>query len=93
MDFLAFVLALGLGFGLACLIFASLLAKSNDIGNSIGQASLYSGDVVFDRREDRINRDAKETFGLGYIRPEDRKHDEPRSDLKVELERNNVTNP
>ncbi len=42
MGVLSFVLAIGLGFGLACLIFASLLSKSNDIGNSIGDAAHYT---------------------------------------------------
>ena len=37
MGVFALLLAIGLGFGLACLIFASLLDKSNDIGNSIAR--------------------------------------------------------
>ena len=42
MDILALVLACVLGFGIACVIFSFILAKSNDIGNSVGSASQYT---------------------------------------------------
>lgn len=44
----AFVLAIGVGFGLACLIFASLLFKSNDLGDSVGKAELYTSGIDYD---------------------------------------------
>ena len=85
MGILALILSIGLGFGLACLIFASLLAKSNDIGNSIGEASHYTGGVIFDRRQDRIKKSEKDTFAIGYCRMDERSgRVEPASDRMVE---------
>ena len=84
MDFFALILAIGVGFGTACFIFASLLIKSNDIGNSIGSAYHYSSRVSFDRREDKISSSVRESFGMGYIREEDRNAYKPGSDKKVE---------
>lgn len=85
MDILAFFLALGLGFGCACFIFASLLAKSNDIGNSTGTLNHYSGGVVFDRRADRLKDSEKLSFGVGYFRKDDMTYVEPSSTKKVEV--------
>ena len=48
MGILALILSVGLGFGLACFIFATLLAKSNDIGNSIGEVAHYSVGITYD---------------------------------------------
>lgn len=87
MAFIALILSIGLGFGLACLIFANLLSKSNDIGNSIGSASRYSGGVVFDRRSDRMKKDEKESFALSYTRDENYADKGPASDKKVEIQR------
>lgn len=85
MGILSFILSIGLGFGLACLIFASLLSKSNDIGNSIGEASHYTTGVTFDRRQDKIKKSEKDTFAIGYCRvDEQRKWKEPASDKMVE---------
>ncbi|MBR3462469.1 MAG: hypothetical protein IKH20_07320 [Clostridiales bacterium] len=84
MDFFALILAIGVGFGTACFIFASLLIKSNDIGNSIGSAYHYSRGVSFDRREDKISSSVRESFGMGYIREEERNAYKPGSDKKVE---------
>ena len=85
MDFLAFLLAIGVGFGTACFIFASLLSKSNDIGNSIGTFSHYSSGVEFDRRADRLKDSEKASFGIGYFRKEDMPYIEPGSMNKVEV--------
>lgn len=71
MEVLALVLAIGLGFGLACFIFATLLAKSNDIGNSIGKVSHYSNGIYYDRNQNKLKNNEKETFGLGYFREDD----------------------
>ena len=87
MGVVAFILAIGLGFGLACLIFASLLDKSNDIGNSIGTASTYSEGVVFDRRVDRMKKEERESFGSTYTLDEKYIDKGPVVDQKVELRR------
>ena len=84
MGVLSFVLAIGLGFGLACLIFASLLSKSNDIGNSIGDAAHYTVGISSDRSVDRLKRDERETFGTGYFREEELNRPEPESNKLVE---------
>lgn len=79
------LLAIGLGFGLACLIFASILSKSNDIGNSIGEASKYSNGIYYDQSADKLkNNTAVENFGLSYITKDDRLRDIPPTDRKVE---------
>lgn len=67
MGVVAFVLAIGLGFGLACFIFASILSKSNDIGNSIGNANLYTGGIVYERSVDRLKKSEIDSFGISYI--------------------------
>ena len=87
MGVIAFILSIGVGFGLACLIFASLLSKSNDIGNSIGSASSYSGGVVFDRRADRMKKDERENFALSYTNDEKYKDHGPAAGKKVEIQR------
>lgn len=71
MSVFAFILAIGLGFGLSCLIFASLLSKSNDIGNSIGEASHYSAGATFDRVVNKMPSKERENFALGYFRNEE----------------------
>ena len=91
MGVFAFILAAGVGFGTACFIFASLLMKSNDIGNSIGSAYHYSNGVLFDRREDKISNSVRDSFGLGYIRNEERNAYKPGSDKKVEASVNRPT--
>lgn len=84
MDILAFLLASGLGFGLACLIFASILSKSNDLGNSIGEAGHYTDGIYYDRSTDRLNKKEVEVFGLGYFRAEDLNKPVPPSEKLVE---------
>ncbi len=84
MGVLALVLAIGLGFGLACLIFASLLAKSNDIGNSIASSSRYSAGINYDRSRDKLKKDEKDSFTVGYIHKEDYDPNEPASQKLVE---------
>ena len=84
MGVLALVLAIGLGFGLACLIFASLLAKSNDIGNSIASSSRYSAGINYDRSRDKLKKDEKDSFTVGYIHKEDYDPNEPASQKLVD---------
>lgn len=54
MDFFAFIFGTGLGFGLALYIAASLLNKNNNLGDSKGQANLYSSGVTFTDKTDRM---------------------------------------
>ena len=84
MGVFALLLAIGLGFGLACLIFASLLDKSNDIGNSIASSSRYSIGINYDRSRDKLKKDEKESFAIGYIHKEDYNPNEPSSEKLVD---------
>ena len=84
MGVFALLLAIGLGFGLACLIFASLLDKSNDIGNSIASSSRYSIGINYDRSRDKLKKDEKESFTIGYIHMEDYNPNEPSSEKLVD---------
>lgn len=84
MGVLAFILAIGLGFGLACLIFASLLAKSNYIGNSVASSGRYSIGINYDRSRDKLKKDEKESFTVGYIHKEDYNPNEPASEKLVD---------
>lgn len=85
MNILLLVLACGLGFGLACVIFSFILAKSNDIGNSVGSASQYTFGISYDISRDKLSDDEKDSFGLGYIQEEDRnRENEPEFDKPVE---------
>ena len=88
MDFFILILASGLGFGLACFIFASLLSKSNDIGNSIGSVYDYGSGVNFDTRANRMKKSEKDTFGATYISPEERQKSKCDVNRKVELSPN-----
>lgn len=54
MNILICIVSIALGFALACLIFAVLLSRSNDIGNSTGKVTDYKIDVSFDVRKDRL---------------------------------------
>lgn len=72
MDILALIIALGLGFGMSCFIFASLLSKSNDIGNNVGEYSRYTFGIEYDMRTNNLTDDEVKTFGRGYITEEDR---------------------
>lgn len=90
MDSLIWPLAVGLGFGLACLIFAALLSGSNDIGNSVSRYKDYSGGVSFVFFRDDIRKsavpdyDEVQNFGNSFITEADRNRSEPASDLLVE---------
>ncbi len=76
-NFLAIIFAPGLGFGLVFFIFAKLLAKSNDLGDSKGDASFYTNGILFNTRKDRINNSEKNSFALSYHVPINRKYAEP----------------
>lgn len=89
MTVLALILAAGLGFGLSCFIYATLLSISNDIGNSVGEASHYSAGIIYDRTRDKISSSEKEIFALGYFREEEQnRRKEPEYDKLVEQNAN-----
>ena len=67
---LSLILAIGLGFGLSCHIFASILAKSNDIGNSVGEPSQYKAEVKYDRTMHRMDEFQKKEFTQKYLNDE-----------------------
>ena len=46
-DVIAFVIALGFGFGLSLWIFSTFLEKSNNIGDSVGGRSAYKAYAKF----------------------------------------------
>lgn len=66
MEVLFFILALifgtGLGFGTAFLVCASMLKKSNDIGDSVGEAKEYSSGAVFTVSTKRLKKAERESF-------------------------------
>lgn len=83
MSILALILSAGLGFGLPTMIFGILLSKTNDMGNSIGQASSYTTGIEYDIVWDDIGADGAEHFAEGYITDDDRNMKEPEDNLPV----------
>jgi hypothetical protein len=77
MDILALIIALGLGFGLSCFLFASLLSRSNDIGNNVGEASRYTVGIEYDITTNNLSDAEVKSFGRDYITEEDRTGTEP----------------
>ena len=84
-DFLAILLAPGLGFGLVCFIFAKLLANSNDLGDSTGDAAFYTDGILFNTRKDRISNSEKNSFTGEYYVPINRKYAEPDGSKEVHV--------
>ena len=78
-DFLSFVLALGVGFGVSCWIFGTLLDKSNNIGDSTSTFDdVCSGMVQFSHRSTYDSTEYKAQFFrdhgyASYDRPEVKK--------------------
>ncbi len=64
-NFLAFIFAAALGFGLAFWIAATILNKNNNIGDSRGESRLYSSGVSFTDISDKMSR--KEDVMHNYI--------------------------
>ena len=56
-NFLAALFGAGLGFGLAFFIAATILNKNNNIGDSVGSASLYTGGVVMTDKDNAMKPD------------------------------------
>ena len=65
-EFMSFLFAIGVGFGLSCLIFGTILDKSNNIGDSRGSKDEYQAYVTFTRRDDGLKKDEKSSFCYRY---------------------------
>ena len=81
--------SVGLGFGLACVIFAILLSRSNDIGNSTGMVEDYKIDISFDVCKERLEQywekpDETDLFCEQYFENIDSEIEEPDPDKVVE---------
>ena len=61
-DFMALLFALGLGFGLSCWIFGTILEKSNNIGDSRGEKTEYGAFVVYTDQKDRLSKDERQSY-------------------------------
>ncbi len=68
MDIVAFIFALGLGFGLACWACGTLLDKSNNIGDSIGTKDTYGVQAYF-TCERTLNSNETNTFCASHEKP------------------------
>ena len=55
-EFVSFLFAIGVGFGLSCWIFGTLLNKSNNIGDSRGANYEYNTNVNFTSRIDSMSK-------------------------------------
>jgi len=61
MWILALVFGIPAGFGLAFWLFASRLEKSNNIGDSTGEPSIYTDGMRYIDRTDRMGMSGKKT--------------------------------
>lgn len=87
--FVICVISIALGFALACLIFAVLLSRSNDIGNSVGMVEDYKIDISFDISKNQLEqswarRDEADLFVIKYSENIDLGIEEPDPDKVVE---------
>lgn len=76
-GFFAVLLSLGLGMGLSCWIFGTLLYKSNTMGDNYGTRSDYGVNVIFTERRDRLSGQEKTTFASAYSQRIDNLHEAP----------------
>lgn len=65
-DIMSFLFAIGVGFGLSCWIFGTILEKSNNIGDSHGTKDEYQAYVTFTQRTDKMKNDEKNSFCYRY---------------------------
>ena len=68
-ELLAFLFASGLGFGLSCWIFGSILQKSNSHGDSHGSKLDYGVNVHFTSRKDHMSNNERDTYTRWYANP------------------------
>ena len=77
MDVVAFIFALGLGFGIACWACGTLLDKSNNIGDSTGTKDIYGEHVQF-TCERRLGNNETNTFCANHDKPIEGENNAPR---------------
>lgn len=65
-DVISFLFAIGVGFGLSCWIFGTLLDKSNNIGDSRGNKYEYRAFVNFTARRDKMSDSERNSFCSMY---------------------------
>lgn len=68
MGFFAFLFGSALGCGLAFWICATLLDKSNNIGDSHGSSKDYMATAIFTERMDRLSKEDRQSFSARYAR-------------------------
>lgn len=62
LEFLAALLAIGFGFGLAFWICGNMLNKSNNIGDSRGGSKTYQAETTFTSKCNRMEKTAYRTY-------------------------------
>ena len=82
-EIFSFLFAIGVGFGLSCLIFGNLLDKSNNIGDSRGSKYDYKAFVNYTARKDRLNKEEKASFCNRYYERVDNPDAEPKGSQRV----------
>ena len=82
MDVLAFIFAVGLGFGIACWACGTLLDKSNNIGDSVGTKDNYGVHIHF-TCERRLNNKERDTFCLSHAKPIEGENNAPKGSALV----------
>ena len=98
-DFISFLFAIGVGFGLSFFIYGTLLDKSNNIGDSKGDKNAYSAHVNFTMKKDRLSGSEKNSFSTAYSKRIDNLVASPNGSELVrrlsdkELERFNQASP
>ena len=61
-DRIALLFAIGVGFGLSCWIFGTLLENSNIMGDNKGDRRYYKAYAKFSTRKDKIGKAERESF-------------------------------
>ena len=62
LDFVSFLFAIGVGFGLSFWIFGTLLDKSNNIGDSKGAQYEYDTEINITSRTDKMSKSESESY-------------------------------
>lgn len=65
-DFLSWLLATGVGFGISCWIFGNMLDKSNNMGDYKGESREYNAYANFKVRSDKMNKSEYSSFLYRY---------------------------
>ena len=62
LDLVSFLFAIGVGFGLSCWVFGTLLDKSNNIGDSKGAQYEYDTEIQITSRTDKMSKSESESY-------------------------------